>query len=87
MKQCKECGMEYLEERPHCHLDCWNYQGAIEDVEHLEKKLKACEQSHADLEKTLDEAIKVIEACSEGPWARFGAIQFLKSLENDDEKD
>lgn len=32
---------------------------------HLESELKSCKQSHADLEKTLDEAIKVIELLNE----------------------
>jgi hypothetical protein len=31
------------------------------EVEALQDKLKACEQSHADLKKTLDEAIKMAE--------------------------
>jgi hypothetical protein len=80
-----------------CLTKCRNYQGAMMDCKRTEKKLKACEQSHADLGKTLDEAIKMagfyanqsnwltIMATREEKFSGDKARQFLKSLENDNE--
>ena len=58
------------------------YDPGIDEIRSLQKQLKACEQSHADYERKLDEAIKVIEA--EAPTSKASRT-FLKSLESDDD--
>lgn len=61
---------------------------AEEEIENLRSQLKACEQSHADYERKLDEAIKVIEFYVDGGNEHFignHAQTFLKSLESDDD--